>query len=276
MSRLCAVVQSRSMLDDQSVPKREMPLRSKLRRGIFILPSLITTLSFFCGFYALIASFNGDYYHAAIAIILAGLFDFLDGKVARLTNTATNFGMEYDSLSDLMSFGIAPGFLVYSWALQPYGRIGYMAAFLYVICGALRLARFNTLAHSGLGQGRFVGLPIPGAAMVVASMVIMTKDFFLLEKLPPTVLVATVYALAFLMVSNVRYFSAKQIDFSRRRPFSILVFMVLAVYVLAVMPELMLFIVTVGYAASGPIEWIVSKLLHRDQSAAETPRHQHK
>ncbi len=112
--------------------------------------------------------------------------------------------------------------------------------------------------------------------MVVASMVIMTKDFFLLEKLPPMVLVATVYALAFLMVSNVRYFSAKQVDFSRRRPFSILVFMVLAVYVLAVMPELMLFIVTVGYAASGPIEWVVAKLFHRDPTATETPRHQHK
>ena len=264
------------MLDNRAVSDHSTPLRSKFRRGIFILPSLITTLSFFCGFYALIASFNGDYYHAATAIILATLFDFLDGKVARLTNTATNFGMEYDSLADLMSFGIAPGFLVYSWALQPYGRIGWMAAFLYVICGALRLARFNTLAHLGLGQGRFVGLPIPGAALVVASMVIMTKDFFLLEKLPPMVLVATVYALAFLMVSNVRYFSAKQLDFSRRRPFGILVFMVLAVYILAVMPELMLFIVAVGYAASGPMEWLVSKLLRRGPAAAETPRHQHK
>lgn len=264
------------MLDEQAVSERDTPLRSKLRRGIFILPSLITTLSFFSGFYALIASFNGEYYHAAVAIILAGLFDFLDGKVARLTNTATNFGMEYDSLADLMSFGIAPGFLVYSWALQPYGRIGYMAAFLYVICGALRLARFNTLAHSGLGQGRFVGLPIPGAALVIASMVVMTKDFFLLEKLPPMVLVATVYALAFLMVSNVRYFSAKQIDFSRRRPFSILVFMVLAIYILAVMPELMLFIVAVGYAVSGPLEWVVAKLFRRDSAAAETPRHLHK
>ncbi|MBI5637291.1 MAG: CDP-diacylglycerol--serine O-phosphatidyltransferase [Nitrospinae bacterium] len=264
------------MLDEQDVSGRDTPLRSKLRRGIFILPSLITTLSFFSGFYALIASFNGEYYHAAVAIILAGLFDFLDGKIARLTNTATNFGMEYDSLADLMSFGIAPGFLVYSWALQPYGRIGYMAAFLYVICGALRLARFNTLAHSGLGQGRFVGLPIPGAALVIASMIVMTKDFFLLEKLPPMVLVATVYALAFLMVSNVRYFSAKQIDFSRRRPFSILVFMVLVIYILAVMPELMLFIVAVGYAVSGPLEWVVAKLFQRDSAGAETPRHLHK
>lgn len=264
------------MLDDRAVTDRYTPLRSKLRRGIFILPSLITTLSFFCGFYALIASFNADYYHAAAAIILASLFDFLDGKVARLTNTATNFGMEYDSLADLMSFGIAPGFLLYSWALQPYGRIGWMAAFLYVICGALRLARFNTLAHSGLGQGRFVGLPIPAAGLVVASMVVMTKDFFLLERLPPIALVATVYALAFLMVSNVRYFSAKQVDFSRRRPFSILVFMVLAIYILAVMPELMLFIVAVGYAASGPVEWLVAKLLRREPVTTETPRHQHK
>ncbi len=265
------------MAEERGNPAIVTPLRSKLRRGIYILPSFITTLSFFSGFYALIASFNGHYYQAAVAIILAGLFDFLDGKVARLTNTTSNFGMEYDSLSDLMSFGIAPGFLVYSWALQPYGRIGWMAAFLYVICGALRLARFNTLAQSGLGQGRFVGLPIPGAAVVIASMVIMTKDFFLLEKLPPMVLVATVYALAFLMVSNIRYFSAKQIDLKRRRPFSILVFMVLAIYVLAVMPELMLFIVTVGYAASGPVEWVIGKILRRDTPApAETHHQTHK
>ncbi|MBI5178428.1 MAG: CDP-diacylglycerol--serine O-phosphatidyltransferase [Nitrospinae bacterium] len=240
----------------------------RLRKGIFILPSLITTFSFFSGFYALIAAFNGLYYNAAVAIILAALFDFLDGKVARLTNTTSQFGMEYDSLSDLMSFGIAPGFLVYSWALQPFGRIGWMAAFLYVICGALRLARFNTLAATGKASGRFVGLPIPAAAMVIASMIIMTKDLLLLEKLNPFILVGTVYVLAFLMVSNVRYFSAKQLDFHRRRPFGILVFMVLSVYILAVIPELMLFIVAIGYAASGPVEWFWG-LLHGKKEPAD-------
>lgn len=256
--------------------KETSAVRSDLRKGIFILPSLITTFSFFCGFYAVIASFNGQYYNAAVAILLAGLFDFLDGKVARLTNTTSHFGMEYDSLSDLMSFGIAPGMLVYSWALAPYGRIGWMAAFLYVICGALRLARFNTLASTGLATGRFIGLPIPAAAGVIASMVIMTKDFFLIEKLPPMLLVAVVYLLAFLMVSNVRYFSAKQLDFKRRRPFGILVFIVLTVYILAVMPELTLFIVAVGYAASGPVEWAYSKVFRREEQTVEAANRSNK
>lgn len=245
-----------------------MPIGGKLRKGIFILPSFITTLSFFCGFYALIASFNGHYYYAAIAIILAGLFDFLDGKVARLTNTTSHFGMEYDSLSDLMSFGIAPGFLVYSWALQPFGRIGWMAAFLYVICGALRLARFNTLVQTGKASNQFVGLPIPAAALVIASLVIMTKDLLLLEKLNPFILVGTVYVLAFLMVSSIRYVSFKQFDFKRRRPFGILVFMVLSIYILAVIPELMMFIVAVGYAASGPAEWLWG-VFHHTKEASE-------
>lgn len=245
------------------------PIRQRLRRGIFILPSFITTLSFFCGFYALIASFNEQYRFAAYAIILAGLFDFLDGKVARLTNTTSHFGMEYDSLSDLMSFGIAPGFLVYSWALQPFGRIGWMAAFLYVICGALRLARFNTLAQSGAAMTRFVGLPIPAAALVVASIVIVTKDLLLLESVNPFILVGTVYVLAFLMVSNIRYLSFKQFDFRRRRPFGLLVFMVLAVYILAVIPELMICIFAVGYAFSGPAEWLYN-LLRGRKPAPET------
>ncbi len=257
------------MLDNQPAVRETSPIRLKLRKGIFILPSFITTLSFFSGFYALISSFNGNYYNAAVAIILAGLFDFLDGKVARLTNTTSHFGMEYDSLSDLMSFGIAPGFLVYSWALQPFGRVGWMAAFLYVICGALRLARFNTLAQTGKATERFMGLPIPAAAMVVASMVIMTKDLLLLEKLNPFVLVGTVYVLAFLMVSNINYISFKKFDFARRRPFGILVFMVLSIYILAVMPELMIPIVAIGYAVSGPAEWVWG-LLHGKKAGKET------
>ncbi|MBI3794067.1 MAG: CDP-diacylglycerol--serine O-phosphatidyltransferase [Nitrospinae bacterium] len=243
------------MLEDFELKDKRTKFRQKLRKGIFILPSFITTLSFFCGFYAMIASFNEQYHNAAIAILFSGLFDFLDGKVARLTNTTSHFGMEYDSLSDLMAFGIAPGFLVYSWALQPFGRLGWMAAFLYVICGALRLARFNTLAQTGKAFGRFVGLPIPAAALVVSSMVIITKDVLLLESINPFILVGTVYVLAFLMVSNVRYLSFKQVDFKRRRPFSLLVFMVLAIYVLATIPEISIFVFAIGYALSGPAEW---------------------
>lgn len=269
------------MQGDYSLPERRSivggPIRQKLRRGIFVLPSFITTLSFFSGFYALIASFNEQYRYAAYAIILAGVFDFLDGKVARLTNTTSHFGMEYDSLSDLMSFGIAPGFLVYSWALQPFGRIGWMAAFLYVICGALRLARFNTLAQSGKAMDRFVGLPIPAAAAVIASTVIFTKDLLLLESINPFLLVGTVYVLAFLMVSNVRYVSFKQFDLKRRKAFGFLVFMVLAIYILAVIPELVVVILALGYALSGPAEWAWNlargkKPSHESSEALHTPR----
>ncbi|GMT43078.1 MAG: CDP-diacylglycerol--serine O-phosphatidyltransferase [bacterium] len=245
----------------------------KFPKGIYLLPSLITTLALFCGFYALIAVFNGFYYKAAVAIIIAAMFDFMDGKVARLTNSTSRFGMEYDSLSDLMSFGIAPGLLVYSWVLQPYGRIGWMAAFLYVICGALRLARYNTVQGDDDYTGnKFIGLPIPAAAIVIASLVILANDLLLMEKLHPMILVITVYTLAFLMVSNVRYASPKQFEFKKRRPFEILVVMVLLVYIVAVIPELMVFLVAVGYVLSGPVLWIAYKRHSKKEEAAKSQK----
>ncbi len=244
-----------------------LTVKQKLRKGVFLLPSLITTFGFFCGFYALISVFNGEYLNAAYLIILAGFFDFLDGKVARLTNSTSHFGMEYDSLADLMSFGIAPAFLVYSWVLQPYGRVGWMAAFLYVICGALRLARFNTHSSTITAGNRFIGLPIPAAAGLIASMVILTKEFFVIEKLHPVIIVATVYALAFLMISNLKYASFKKFEFEKRKTFSFLVFTVLFIYVIAVLPELMLFLVALIYAGSGPFTWVKSKLARFDKTA---------
>lgn len=239
------------------------------RKGVYVLPSLITTMNFFCGFYALIAVFNGYHYKAAVAIMIAGVFDFLDGKVARITNSTSRFGMEYDSLSDLISFGIAPGFLVYSWVLQPYGRIGWMAAFLYVICGALRLARFNAVQDEEHADDKFVGLPIPAGAIVIASLVILAKDFLLVEKLHPLILVATVYTLAFLMVSNIRYESFKQFDFKIRKPFEMLVIMVLFIYVVAVIPELMIFLMAIGYLLSGPASWLFSGKLAKKGGAVK-------
>ena len=135
----------------------------KLRRGIFLLPNIFTTLNLFCGFYSIIASTSGKFLAAAVAIIIAGVFDWLDGKIARATNTTSRFGVEYDSLADLVSFGMAPGIMMYLWALQPLGRIGWLAAFLFAACGALRLARFNTQFGS-ISSKHFIGLPIPAAA----------------------------------------------------------------------------------------------------------------
>lgn len=232
----------------------------RLKKGVYLLPSLITTFGFFSGFYALISVFNENYYYAAWAILFAGFFDFMDGKVARLTNTTSEFGVQYDSLSDLMSFGVAPAFLAYSWVLQPYGRIGWMAAFLYAICGALRLARYNVHAGSGEVIGnRFIGLPIPAAAGFIASLVILANDFLVMEKIHPLIIVACVYFLAFLMVSNVRYLSFKKLGFNKRRPFSMLVFMILFIYIIATIPELMLFMLAATYAISGPADWIYRK-----------------
>ncbi|NTW99850.1 MAG: CDP-diacylglycerol--serine O-phosphatidyltransferase [Geobacteraceae bacterium] len=142
-----------------------------MRKGIYILPNLFTTGSMFAGFYGMIAGINGDYRTAAICILVSAVFDGLDGKVARATGTTSKFGVEYDSLADLVAFGVAPGLIMYFWALKPFGRLGWLAAFLFVVCGALRLARFNVQVET-VESKRFVGLPIPAAASMVASTVL--------------------------------------------------------------------------------------------------------
>ena len=139
-----------------------------MRKGIYIIPNLITTTALFLGFSSIILSFQGDFKTAAWAILLAGIFDMLDGKVARLTNTTSKFGIEYDSLSDLISFGVAPGLLAFTWAFQPFGKSGWVAAFLYVVCAALRLARFNVQSET-VEKQKFKGLPSPGAAGMIAA-----------------------------------------------------------------------------------------------------------
>ncbi len=149
----------------------------KPRKGIHILPSLFTTGNVFCGFYSFIAALNDKYFLAAWAIVLAIIFDVLDGRIARMTKTTSAFGMQYDSLADVISFGMAPAFLCYAWVLKPFGRIGWMAAFLYLLCAALRLARFNTTKPDIEGQ-YFIGLATPAAAAVIASIIIAFEDLF--------------------------------------------------------------------------------------------------
>ena len=147
------------------------------RKGIHILPSLFTTGNVFCGFYSFIAALNDKYYLAAWAIVLAIIFDVLDGRIARMTKTTSAFGMQYDSLADVISFGMAPAFLCYAWVLKPFGRVGWMAAFLYLLCAALRLARFNTTKPDTQSQ-HFIGLATPAAAAVIASIIIAFEDLF--------------------------------------------------------------------------------------------------
>jgi CDP-diacylglycerol--serine O-phosphatidyltransferase len=223
------------------------------RRGVYLLPNLFTTGNLLSGFYALIAVFNADYVVAAIAILVATVFDSLDGRVARLTKTTSKFGVEYDSLADLVSFGVAPGLLIYSWALTNYGRIGWVAAFLFVACGALRLARFNV--QVGTVEGRyFVGLPIPAAAGLIAATVLLDAHILRLgAAMKPLLIVVMTYVLAFLMVSNIRYWSFKGMEMHARRPFQVLVAAVLVVMVVTAAPQVMLFALFAAYAASGVV-----------------------
>ena len=224
--------------------------REDVKKGIFLLPSLLSCLNIFCGFYAVIASFNGKFYQAAIAIVLSICFDMLDGRVARMTNTTSEFGLQLDSLADAISFCLAPAVLSYLWVLTPFGRVGWMAAFLFLICGVLRLARFN--CQTGLVRSKgFIGLPTPAAAGFIATLAIFTDDIFAVERIHPFILVFVVFLLAFLMVSNIKYENFKSVDLREKKPFSILVFVVLAIYIIATIPQIMLFFLACVYVSSG-------------------------
>ena len=225
-------------------------LRQQPRRGIFLLPSLLTTGNLLCGFWALVLSSQSRFTEAAIALFVAMVMDMLDGKVARLTKTTTQFGVEFDSLADVVSFGVAPAFMLYAFALAPLGRAAWLGAFLFAICGALRLARFNV--HSGVSDRRyFVGLPIPAAAGIVASVVLLLGD----DEIPRwlgALIAAGTYLVAILMVSTFRYYSFKEIDFARRRPAGVLVLVVLGVLIVATHPQWFLFLLFSAYVLSGP------------------------
>jgi CDP-diacylglycerol--serine O-phosphatidyltransferase len=234
--------------------KERPPMRKRegMKRGVYILPNLLTSGSLFCGFYAIIAAFNENYLYAAVAIAVAVLFDGVDGKVARLTHTTSRFGVEYDSLADLVAFGVAPAILVFAWALRPYGKFGWLAVFLYVACGALRLARFNVQLDT-VESRYFRGLPIPAAAGLI------TATFFLLHRLGERgetkhlFLLLLIYLLAFLMVSNIRYPSFKNLELLKRKPFSTLVALILVIVVVVAEPGIMLFIIAASYLLLGPV-----------------------
>ena len=223
----------------------------KPRKGIHILPSLFTTGNVFCGFYAFVAVLNEDFYHAAWAIVVGMIFDGLDGRIARLTKTTSAFGMQYDSLADIITLGMAPAFLSYAWVLKPFGRLGWMAAFLFLLCTALRLARFNVTKPDTHGS-HFIGLPSPAAAVVVASIVIAFEDLFA-TKINPFIMVMVIYSLAFLMVSNIKYPAFKKLNFKKRVAFSRFLFVILFFYVLATIPRVALFILGITYTVIGPI-----------------------
>jgi len=237
--------------------------RDNMKKGIYILPNLFTTASLFFGFYSIIASIGGNFPKAAVAIIISCILDGLDGKIARVTNTTSKFGAEYDSLSDLIAFGMAPAILAYSWALVPFGRYGWLAAFLFVVCGALRLARFNV--QIGVIDSKvFNGLAIPAAATVIATAVLF---FYYLggegQFNHVSVLAGTV-ALALLMVSNVKYYSFKNLNFFSRKPFMTFVLIIFMLTVIVLEPQIMLFVLALSYSLSGPV-WMMFKIAKKQR-----------
>ena len=231
--------------------RRRGRLRQRVGMHIYVLPNLITTANMLCGFFAIIQAIKGEYTRAAYAIVAAAVFDLLDGRVARLTHSTSQFGAEYDSLCDLVSFGVAPGLLLYLWALAPFERLGWLAAFFFAACGALRLARFNVQAHI-YEKSYFQGLPIPMAAGIVASSVLAFEDMRW-EAGRSEWLFAMTLLLGVVMVSNFRYRSFKDLDLKRRLPFSYLVGGVAIIVMVALRPEVMLFVLFLSYALLGAI-----------------------
>lgn len=215
------------------------------------LPCMFTIASLFCGFYSILAAFKGDYVTAAYTILIAAIFDGLDGRVARLTGQTSTFGAELDSLCDMVSFGLAPALLAYLWALQPFGRYGWLAGFLYVATTALRLARFNTQASEANAPKNFVGLPCPAAAAMISSSVLFSR-FLGIDDVRHISLLIMVYLLSYLMVSTHSYFSFKYSS-KLAKTFQVLVGLVLLFIAVAAEPQVMLFVLFLTYVASGPV-----------------------
>ncbi len=227
-----------------------------MRRGIYILPNTLTLCGLFLGFYSILATIKGHYIQASWAIMIAIIFDGLDGWVARLTHSTTRFGIELDSLSDLVAFGLAPAIMVYKWSLTPFGRVGWAAAFLFVACGSLRLARYNVQMGSTELKS-FTGMPIPGAAALIATLVIFYHEMW--DTVPDKnyfILLFTFF-LSALMVSTLRFHGAKELDLRKRKPFWILVVFVIVLTITVIHPEIALFLFAMIYLIGGIIENII-------------------
>ena len=227
-------------------------------RKIYLVPNFVTTANMFCGFYSVIASINHDFIPAAWALLAAGVFDALDGRIARLAKATSLFGVEYDSLSDLVSFGMAPGILLYQWALQPFGRLGWLAAFLFLVCAALRLARFNVNA-SVIPKKYFEGLPSPISAATVATYIIFSQTFEISAGQNVVALIMT-FGLGSLMVSTIAFPSFKEFNWRSRSSFGYLMTGVLAMILIAVKPEVTLFIIISFYMVAS-LAWNLVRAL---------------
>jgi CDP-diacylglycerol--serine O-phosphatidyltransferase len=239
--------------------------RERLSRGLFVLPTLFTVGNLFCGYLSLWSSIRGTFDLSAYLIIAAGILDALDGRIARMTHSTSAFGEQYDSMADLVSFGVAPAVLAYSWGLSDFHRLGWMVSFLFVVCGSMRLARFNIQAHV-VDKKYFVGLPIPAAAGTVATVVLATPER-LVSRVWMGGLLGLTIVLSYLMISTIRYRSFKDLDLRRRRPAWILPAIALLFAVVAFRPELALASLALVFVASGPVGKLLS-MLRRSEPAS--------
>jgi CDP-diacylglycerol--serine O-phosphatidyltransferase len=241
--------------------------RRRLGRSIFILPSLFTVGNIFCGYYAIIATMHGSFDRAAEAIGVAIILDSLDGKIARLTNSTSLFGLQLDSLADVISFGIAPSILAFFWGLQNVDyRLGWIAAFTFTICGAMRLARFNIQAG---GLKHFVGMPIPAAGGAIAAIVYFFGEP-ISKPIYASAFVAAVCLLAFLMISTIKYNSLKNLTLGRRSHLTILV-IALLVALIYTYPDWTLLCLALGYVISGPATRLYHFVHHRKRTPDKLP-----
>jgi CDP-diacylglycerol--serine O-phosphatidyltransferase len=233
--------------------------RKVRHRGVYLLPNLFTTGALFCGFYAVVSGMDGNFGHAAVAIFLAMLLDGMDGRVARMTNTQSAFGEQYDSLADMVSFGVAPALVMFSWVLHDLGRWGWAAAFIYTACAALRLARFNTQIGV-VDKKYFIGLASPMAAAVIAATVLTVSNYPPETTLAKAGLAVLTAFVGLLMVSNFRYTSFKSVDFRGRVPFGFMLLVVMAFALLIIYREEGLLLLSVVYGLSAPVLLILRKI----------------
>ncbi len=255
------------MTDKKTVVESESNGDSLQRRGVYLIPNLLTTSALFAGFYSIISSMNGDFEKACIAIFIAQLLDGADGRVARMTHTQSEFGAQYDSMSDIIAFGLAPALLAFQWSLFDMHKAGWVAAFIFVAGAALRLARFNVQIGK-VDKKYFVGLASPaGAAVIWASIWTMEVSNISGDQVRYLMLVL-VPLIGVMMVSPIRYFSFKEISAQRRIPFFALLAIVLGLSLIALDPARVLFGMAFSYAISGPILELVSKI--RRKKAAGT------
>lgn len=239
--------------------------RSGMKKGVYILPNLFTSANLFFGFYSILASMKGSFSAAALFVLISIILDSLDGRIARMTNSVSKFGIEYDSLSDLVAFGVAPAVLAYTWSLSFYGKWGLVAAFLFVLCGALRLARFNI--QIGIVESKvFNGLAIPAAAAVIVTGILLYDDRVGSGTCHSIFILLAVVALSLLMVSNIKYYSFKNLNYFSRKPFMSFLLILLALLIVVAEPQIMLFTVMLGYALSGPA-WFLIRMIRRHRGA---------